>query len=56
VSARAAFKQDDVKRAVNGVVAAGLSVSRIEVEAGRIVVIVGEPGKERVNPLDRLYG
>lgn len=56
MTVRAAFKQDDVRRAVNGVKAAGLPVSRIEVESGRIVVIVGEPGKERANPLDKLYG
>lgn len=53
---RAAFKQDDVRRAVNGVKAAGLPVARIEFEAGRIVVIIGEPSKDRTNPLDRLYG
>ncbi len=53
---RAAFRQDDVKRAVNGVVAAGLSVCRIEVESGRIVVFVGEPSNDRANPLDKLYG
>lgn len=56
MTARAAFKQDDVRRAVNGVKDAGLPVARIEVDGGRIVVIVGEPSKDRPNPLDKLYG
>lgn len=56
VTARAAFKQDDVRRAIGGVKAAGFNVARVEIEDGRIVVVIGEPGRERRNPLDKLYG
>lgn len=56
MSSRAAFKQDDVARACKGVTAAGLRVARVEVEQGRIVVIVDEEAAtSRKNPLDRLY-
>lgn len=56
MTARAAFKQDDVARAVRGVQAAGLKVARVELEQGRIVVIVDEGhASNRKNPLDRLY-
>ena len=49
------FRQTDVSRAVRGAVAAGLTVQRVEVDkAGKIVVVVGEPGKADVhNPLDQ---
>ena len=40
----ARFKQSDVKRATAGVVAAGLSIARVEIDAaGKIVVIPGKP-------------
>jgi hypothetical protein len=40
------FRQTDVARAVRGAIAAGLTVKRVEVDkAGKIVVVVGEPGK-----------
>lgn len=55
MTARAAFKQDDVARAVRGVQAAGLKVARVELEQGRIVVIVDEGAiANRRNSLDRL--
>lgn len=57
MTARAAFKQDDVARACRGVTAAGLKVARVEVQAGRIVVIVDEDAvANKGNPLDRIYG
>jgi hypothetical protein len=56
MTARAAFKQDDIARAVKGVTAAGLPVARVVVVDGRIEVIVGEPDSEAGNPLDRLHG
>ena len=44
VTAPARFKQSDVKRATAGVVAAGLSVARVEIDAhGKIVIIPGQP-------------
>lgn len=44
MTAPARFKQSDVKRATAGVVAAGLSVARIEIDAsGKIVIIPGKP-------------
>lgn len=57
MTARAAFKQDDVKRAVNGVKAAGLPVAGVEFNDNGFRVLVGEPdvGKARRNPLDRLH-
>lgn len=44
MTAPARFKQSDIKRATAGVVAAGLSVSRVEIDAsGKIVIIPGKP-------------
>jgi hypothetical protein len=50
------FTQGDITRAVKGVVAAGVDVMRVEVDAsGRIIVIAGKPGKIAtvINPLDK---
>lgn len=57
MTARAAFKQADVKRAVNGVKAAGLPVAGVEFNDHGFRVLVGEPdaAKARRNPLDRLH-
>ena len=56
VTARAAFKQDDVTRAIKGVRAAGLDVARVEIQEGRIVVLIGEQANaNEPNPLDRLH-
>ena len=56
MSAKVAFKQGDVERAVKGALAAGLRVARVEVEQGRIVVVVDEEAaSNRRNPLDKLY-
>lgn len=54
----ARFTQADMKRAAAGVRAAGLQVSRVEVDRdGKIVVVVGEPEAESSdhNPLDRIF-
>jgi hypothetical protein len=52
------FRQTDVARAVKGAVAAGLTVQRVEVDkAGKIIVVVGEPGKvaaSETNEWDRI--
>ena len=51
------FTQADVKRAITGVLSAGLSVAHVEIAFdGRIVVVCGEPltAAQRANPLDRL--
>jgi hypothetical protein len=49
------FRQRDVTRAVKAVAAAGVTVAKVEVDKdGKIVVVVGEPGKAEVqNPLDQ---
>lgn len=44
MTAPARFKQSDIKRATAGVVAAGLSVARVEIdERGKIVIYPGKP-------------
>jgi hypothetical protein len=53
------FRQTDVARAIKGAVAAGLTVQRVEVDKdGKIVVVIGEPGKAEVvtgaNEWDRI--
>ena len=59
LTARAAFKQNDVSRVVKGVQAAGLPVARVIYTDGGFEVIVGPPESEREvpmrNPLDRLH-
>ena len=56
MTARAAFRQADVTRAIAGAKAAGLAVERVVVEAGRIEIIIsGETNTNRKNPLDRLH-
>ena len=50
MTAPARFKQADVRRAAAGVVAAGLSVARVEIDSsGKIVVIPGKPTIEPRN-------
>ncbi len=56
MTARAAFKQADVTRAIAGAKAAGVAIDRVVVEAGRIEIIIGGEGSAaRRNPLDRLH-
>lgn len=59
MTAPARFKQSDVTRILRGARAAGFGRVRMNIDAaGNIVVDVandpGEPGPERINPLDRL--
>lgn len=51
---RATFKQDDIKRACKGVVAAGLSVGRIEIDRdGKIVITTASSlAEDAPNPWD----
>ena len=51
MTARAAFKQDDVARAVKGAIAGGATVARIEVSPidGKIVIVTGD-GAARLGP------
>jgi hypothetical protein len=37
------FKQGDVTKAIKGAVNAGLSVKRVEIEGGKIIVFAGRP-------------
>jgi hypothetical protein len=40
------FKQADVTKAIKGAVNAGLSVKRVEIEGGKIVVFAGRPDNQ----------
>lgn len=48
MTAPARFRQADVKRAVAGIVAAGLSVAKVEIDAGGKIVVI--PGKPTTSP------
>ncbi len=55
----AAFRQDDLTRALKGAAAAGVQVAKIELEpGGKIVIFTGssQPGESGGNPLDRVFG
>ena len=56
MTARAAFKQGDLRRALAVAKAEGYAVSSIEVNDNGCVLVIGEPGKARKNPLDDLHG
>lgn len=48
------FKQADVKRAVAGVLAAGVQIGQVKItEAGEIVISAAEPASPPSNPLDQ---
>ncbi len=56
MTARAAFRQDDLTRAIKGLRAAGVEAKRIEIEGGRIVILFdGQDNANEPNPLDRLH-
>ena len=58
MSARAAFRQEDVKRAVRGCIAGGLAVATVRVLPGGAIEVyaLGPDGQHatHANPLDRL--
>jgi hypothetical protein len=48
------FRQADVTKAVKAVVAAGVDIARVEIDAaGKIVIVTGKPIEVPVNELDR---
>lgn len=51
-SPRTAIKQADITRTVKAVVAAGLSVVRVEVEGGKLVVITNQDVQADSSPLE----
>jgi hypothetical protein len=61
MTAKVAFRQDDVARAVRGVTAGGLRVAKVEVEVspngGKITIVTGDGAATLIgpsNPLDRV--
>lgn len=48
----ATIRQADIARTVKGVVAAGLSISRVEVEGGKLVIYTSEADAEPASALD----
>lgn len=56
MTARAAFKQSDLDRAIKCAVRAGLTVARIDLNDNGASIIIGEPERKAgKNPLDRLH-
>jgi hypothetical protein len=48
------FKQTDVKRAVAGVLAAGVQISQVKItEDGEIIISAADPHASPSNPLDQ---
>jgi hypothetical protein len=47
------FRQRDVTRTLRATVAAGHAVKRVEIEDGKIVVVVGEPDEPNADNLER---
>ncbi|MCM5558073.1 hypothetical protein [Pleomorphomonas sp. JP5] len=48
----ATIRQADIARTVKGVVAAGLSVSRVEVDGGKLVIYTNEGVAPQESPLE----
>lgn len=56
MTAKAAFKQSDLDRAIKCAVRAGLTVARIDLNDNGASIIIGElERKAGKNPLDRLH-
>jgi hypothetical protein len=46
MTAPARFREADIKRAASGVMSAGMTIARIEIDhTGKIVIILGQPIK-----------
>ena len=51
---RGNFRQGDMTKAFKAAVAAGVEISRVEIEPdGRIILVAGKTSGETVDPLDR---
>jgi hypothetical protein len=50
---RPCISQTDLTRALKAARAAGIEVSRFEIEKGKIVVITGKPEREQATDLDK---
>ena len=46
------FRKVDVKRAIEAVMAGGIAIGRVEIEAGKIVVVSATEETTAQNPLD----
>jgi len=47
------FRQTDVTRALRATVAAGRTVKRIEIENGKIVVVIDEPNEPNADNVEK---
>lgn len=47
------FRQTDVTRALRATEAAGRTVKRIEIENGKIVVVIGEPNEPNADNVEK---
>jgi predicted metal-dependent RNase len=48
----APIRKADIERAVKGVIATGLNITRIDVEGGKIVIYTGEGEDREETPLE----
>jgi hypothetical protein len=47
-----AIRQSEIARAVKGVIATGLAVSRVEIEGNKVVVYAGDGAHRQESPLE----
>jgi hypothetical protein len=50
------FRESDVTRAIRAAKKAGVEIARVEIEPGKITVIVGKPEPEQATDLDKWLG
>lgn len=48
----APIRKAEIERAVKGVLATGLSITRIDVEGGKIVIYTNDGGEQQDSPLE----